>query len=173
MSDDLEKRLEKASNVQSANNMIVVKERKDDKRRYVEEYNIPAIIGLIVSLDRWYKEFCNVKLPLIEILNEVGKKLEITNNLSYYLLDDKSREYIVEQLKKPEYSLEDYKISLIDFEGFIATHVVLVKNNKECLEKGKEKDLIVETLVNYIKPEIRSWEDYKENLFYKIRAYKL
>jgi len=67
MSDDLEKRLEKASNVQSANNMIVVKERKDDKRRYVEEYNIPTIIGLIVSLDRWYKEFCNVKLPLKEI----------------------------------------------------------------------------------------------------------
>jgi hypothetical protein len=153
--------------------MVVVKEWKDNERRYVEEYNIPAIIGLILSFDRWYKKLCNAEISLIEVLNEVGKKLGISENFSYYLLDDKSRKYISEQLKKPEYSSEDHKISLIDFEGFIATHVLLAKNNKECLEKGKEKDLIVETLVNYIKPEMRSWEYYKENLFYKIRAYKL
>ena len=173
MSDNLDKRLKEAYNEQSGHNMVVVKEWKDDERRYVEEYNIPTIIGLIASSVRWYEKFCNVKLPLKEILDEVGKKLGITENLSYYLLDNKSREHIFEQLKKPEYSSEDHKISLIDFEGFIATHVVLVKNKEECLEKGKEKDLIVETLVNYIKPEIISWEYYKENPFYKIRAYKL
>jgi len=173
MSDNLDKRLEKASNEQSGLNMVVVKEWKDNERRYVEEYNIPAIIGLILFFDKWYKKLCNAELPLIEILDEVGKKLGISENFSYYLLDDKSTKYIDEELKKPEYSSKDNKISLIDFEGFIATDVVFVKNNKECLEKGKEKDLIVETLVNYIKPEIRSWEYYRENPFYKIRAYKL
>jgi hypothetical protein len=51
----------------------------------------------------------------------------------------------------------------------MATHVVLAKNNKECLEKGKEKDIIIENLVDYLKPKIGSWEFYKEDLFYKIR----
>ncbi|MFP3167062.1 MAG: hypothetical protein RXQ68_01385 [Candidatus Nanopusillus sp.] len=176
MSDNLDKRLEKTSNEQSDNGMVVVKEWKDNERRYVEEYNIPTIIGLIASSVKWYEKLCNTKLSskdFKEILNEVGKKLGITEDLSHYLLDDKSTKYIVEQLEKPEYLSGDHKYSLMDFDGLIATYVVLVKNNKECLEKGKEKDLIVETLVNYIKPEIRPWEDYKENLFYKIRAYKL
>ena len=173
MSDNLDKRLEKVSNEQSSHNMIFIKECKDNKRRYVEEYNIPAIIGFISSCVSWYEKLCNTKLPLIEILDEVGKKIGITDDLSYYLLDDKSRKYISEQLKKPEYSSKDHKISLIDFDGFIAAHIVLAKNNKECLKKGIEKDLIVKTLVDYIKPEIKSWEDYKENIFYKIRAYKL
>jgi hypothetical protein len=66
MSDYLEKRLEKASNEQSANNMVFIKECKDDKRRYVEEYNIPAIIGLTASCVRWYEKFCNTKLSLKE-----------------------------------------------------------------------------------------------------------
>jgi hypothetical protein len=169
MSDNLDKRLEKASNEQSGHNIVAVLEGGNNRRIYMMEYNIPAIIGFIESSVSSYEKLCNAELPIIEILDEVGKKLGISENLSYYLLDDESRKYIVEELKKPKYSSEDHKISLIDFYGFMATQIVLVKNNKECLEKGKEKNLIVETLVDYIKPKIGSWEFYKEDLFYKIR----
>jgi hypothetical protein len=169
MSDNLDKRLKRVSDDQSGHSMVAVVKGRNSRRIYMIEYNIPAIIGFIVSSVEWYEKFCNTKLPFKEILDGVGKKLGISKNLSYYLLDDKSRKHILEELEKPKYSSEDHKISLIDFEGFMATHVVLAKNNKECLEKGKEKDIIVENLVDYLKPEIGSWEFYNENLFYKIR----
>jgi len=169
MSDNLDKRLEKASNEQLGHNMVAVVEDRNNRRIYRIEYKIPTIIGFIASSVKWYEEFCNTKLPFGEILNEVGKRLGI-EYLPHYLLDDKSRKHILEELEKPKYPSGDYKISdIVELFGFMAAHVVLVKNNKECLEKGKEKDLIVETLVSYLKPAIGSWEFYKEGLFYKIR----
>lgn len=169
MSGNLEKRVEKAFNEQLGNNMVAIAEGRNNRRIYTIEYDIPPIIAFIVSSVGWYEKLCKTKLPLEEILDEVGKKLGITDNLSYYLLDDESRKYISEQLKQPKYSSEDHKISLIDFHGFLATQILLAKNEKECLKKDKEKDLIVENLVDYLKPKIGSWEIYKEDLFYKIR----
>jgi len=151
---------------------VVVKEWKDDERRYVVEYNVSTIIGLIESSVRQYEKICNVESPFEEILNEVGKKLGITEDLLYYLLDDKSRKYIFEQLNQPVKG--NHKLSdIVDLYGLLTTQIVLVKNGGKCLEKGKEKDALIETLLDYLKPEIGSWEDYNENQFYKIRAYKL
>jgi hypothetical protein len=90
------------------------------------------------------------------------------------LLNKKSIEYIFEQLNQPAYSSGDHKKSdIVDLLGFMAAQSVLVKNEKGYLEKGKEKDVIVEILFDYLKTEIGYQEDYKENIFYKIRAYKL
>jgi rRNA processing protein Gar1 len=168
MSDNLEKRLERASNEQSGHNMVAVVKGGNNRRTYIIEYNIPAIIRFIIFSVRRYEKICNTKLPFEEILNEVGKKLGITKNLLYYLLDDKSRKYIFEQLNQPV--KENHKIGdIVDLYGLLATETVLVKNGDKCLEKGKEKDTLIETLLNYLKPEIGSWEIYKEDLFYKIR----
>jgi hypothetical protein len=168
MSDNLEKRLERASNEQSGYNMVAVVKGGNNRRAYLIEYNIPEIIGFIASSVRWYERKCNTKLPFEEILNEVGKKLGITEDLLYYLLDDKSRKYIFEQLNQPVKG--NHKLSdIVDLYGLLATETVLVKNGGKCLAKDKEKDVIVETLFNYLKPEIGSWEIYKEDLFYKIR----
>jgi hypothetical protein len=170
---NLKKRPEEAANEQLVQNMVVVKEWKDDKGRYVIEYNIPIIIGFVESSIRWYEKFCNVKPPFEEILNEVGKKLGITEDLSRYLLNKKSIEYIFEQLNQLAYSSGDHKKSdIVDLLGFMAAQSVLVKNEKGYLEKGKEKDVIVEILFDYLKPEIGYQEDYKENIFYKIRIDK-
>jgi len=169
---NLKKRPEEAANEQLVHNMVVVKEWKDDKRRYVVEYNIPTIIGLIESSVRCYEKICNVEPPFEEILDGVGKKLGINEDLSYYLLDDKSRKYIFEQLNQP--AKENHTMGdIIDLNGYIVTQIVLAKNGEKCLEKGNEKDALIETLLNYLKPEIGSHEDYNENRFYKIRAYKL
>jgi len=172
MSDNLEKRLERASNEQSGHNMVAVVKGGNNRRIYMIEYNIPEIIGFITSSLREYETICNTKLPFEEILNEVGKKLGITEDLLYYLLDDKSRKYIFEQLNQPVKG--NHKLSdIVDLYGLLTTQIVLVKNGGKCLEKGKEKDALIETLLDYLKPEIGSWEIYKEDLFYKIRAYKL
>jgi hypothetical protein len=173
MSDNLDKRLEKASNEQSGHNMVAVVEDRNNRRIYRIEYKIPTIIGFIASSVKYYEEFCNTKLPFGEILNEVGKRLGI-EYLPHYLLDDKSRKHIFEQLEKPKYPSSDYKISdIVELFGFMAAQSVLVKNNKECLEKGKEKEVMVEILLNYLKPDIGYREDYKDSIFYRIRAYKL
>jgi len=172
MSDNLEKRLERASNEQSGHNMVAIVKGGNNRRAYLIEYNIPEIIGFIASSVRQYEKICNVELPFEEILNEVGKKLGITENLSSYLSNKKSIEYIFEQLNQPVKG--NHKIGdIVDLYGYIVTQIVLVKNKNKCLEKSKEKDVIVETLLDYLKPEIGPQEDYNENQFYKIRAYKL
>jgi len=174
MSDNLEKRLERASNEQSGHNMVAIVKGGNNRRAYLIEYNIPEIIGFIASSVRQYEKICNVELPFEEILNEVGKKLGITENLSSYLSNKKSIEYIFEQLNQPAYSSGDHKIGdIVDLYGLLTTQIILVKNKYKCLEKGKEKDALIETLLDYLKPEIGLREDYNENRFYKIRAYKL
>jgi hypothetical protein len=172
MSDNLEKRLERASNEQSGHNIVAVVKVGNNRRTYMIEYNVSTIIGFMLSFARWYEKKCNVELPFEEILNEVGKKLGITEDLLYYLLDDKSRKYIFEQLNQP--AKGNHKIGdIVDLHGLLATETILVKNKYKCPEKGKEKDALIETLFDYLKPEIGPYEDYNENQFYKIRAYKL
>jgi len=174
MSDNLEKRLESASNGQSGHNMVAVVKVRNNRRIYEIEYDISKIIGFIASSIRWYEKICDAEPPFEEILNEVGKKLGITRGLLYYLLDDKSKEHIFEQLNQPAYSSGKHKISdIVDFYGLLATEIVLVKNREKCLGKSEEKDALIETLLNYLKPEIGPHEDYNENKFYKIRAYRL
>jgi len=172
MSDNLEERLKSLSNGQSGHNMVAVVKVGNNRRIYEIEYDISKIIGFIASSIRWYKKTCNTELPIEKILDGVGKKLGINEDLSYYLLDDKSRKYIFEQLNQP--AKENHTMGdIIDLNGYIVTQIVLAKNGEKCLEKGNEKDALIETLLNYLKPEIGSHEDYNENRFYKIRAYKL
>lgn len=129
MSDNLEKRLERASNEQSGHNMVAVVKGGNNRRIYMIEYNIPEIIGFITSSLREYETICNTKLPFEEILNEVGKKLGITEDLLYYLLDDKSRKYIFEQLNQPvKGSLPKYISSnfvLYSLSKYISSNFVL------------------------------------------------
>ena len=125
------------------------------------EYKIPNIIAYIIAFTKTYEEYCNTSLPLIEIMDKVGEKLGIVypfnGKFSSYLLEEPVLSEIrlmpAEQINKL-LKLAEYNVSLI----------IEYYHEGECIEKGKEKDILSEYLYKFIKSEISK---QPEGLFYR------
>lgn len=125
------------------------------------EYKIPNIIAYIIAFTKTYEEYCNTSLPLIEIMDKVGEKLGIV-----YPFNGKFSDYLLEEsiLNEIRHIPAGYRELLrMLAEGYV---LLIIKDyhEGECIEKGKEKDILSEYLYKFIKSEISK---QPEGLFYR------
>jgi len=147
MSDNLDKRLKRSV----SDNMQV-------------EYKIPNIIAYIIAFTGMYEEYCHTNLfrsEIEKIMDKVGEKLGIqhpfTGKFSDYLLEESI-------LNEIEYMPEERRELLRMLAIGYLLKVIKDYNKGQCIEKGKEGDILSEYLYKFIKSEI---SNAPEGLFYR------
>jgi hypothetical protein len=127
-------------------------------------YNIPNIIAYIIAFTGMYDEYCHTSLlesEIVKIINKVGEKLGIrhpfTGKFSDYLLE----EPILNEIRY----MPEIKKDL--FKGLAKGYLLKViedYHKGQCIEKGKEGDILSEYLYKFIKSEISK---APKGLFYR------
>jgi len=128
------------------------------------EYNIPNIIAYIIAFTGMYDEYCHTNLlesEIVKIMDKVGEKLGIV-----YPFTGKFSDYLLEEpiLNVIEY-MPEIKRDL--FKGLAMGYLLKIiedYNKGQCIEKGKEVDILSEYLYKFIKSEISK---APKGLFYR------